>query len=233
MAVAHPISPDPDRDRSSLVALAGAAPAPVRSDRMKRLLIATTNPGKLREFRNLLSGSGWEVISPDHLNLRLDVAETGATYVQNATIKAVAYAEASGLVALADDSGLEVDALSGEPGIYSARYGGPGLSDRDRVELLLEKLRDVPDANRTARFRAAVVIATPDGRQFTGEGTVEGRILHESRGSNGFGYDPVFLLPERGVTTAELEPAVKDSLSHRARALDQVRGVLDELRAGP
>jgi XTP/dITP diphosphohydrolase len=200
---------------------------------MKRLLVATTNPGKVGEFRNLLAGSKWELVTPGQLGLDLDVEETGSSYTENAVLKAVAYAKASGIVSLADDSGLEVDALGGEPGIYSARYGGPGLNDSDRVDLLLRNLTHVPDAARTARFQAAIAVAVPDGRVLTGTGTVEGRIIHERRGSNGFGYDPVFLLPERGVTTAELEPAVKDSLSHRSRALENVRKSLDELLAEP
>ncbi len=200
---------------------------------MKRLLIATTNPGKVREFRNLLADSKWDVVTPDQLGIELEVDETGTTYIENATLKAVAYANASGVVSLADDSGLEVDALNGEPGVYSARYGGPGLNDSDRVDLLLCNLEGVPDEKRTGRFQAAVVVAVPDGRTLVGTGTVEGQIIHERRGANGFGYDPVFLLRERGVTTAELEPTVKDSLSHRSRALANVRGALDELLVEP
>lgn len=197
---------------------------------MNRLLLATTNPGKIREFRDLLAGSGWDIVTPHDLDLSLTVEETGRTYAENAILKAQAFAAASGLPTLADDSGLEVDALGGAPGVHSARYGGPDLTDAERVQVLLRVLHDIPEERRTARFRAVVVVALPDGRIFQAEGTVEGRIAHQPRGSNGFGYDPVFLVPERGLTTAELAPSEKNRISHRARAIERIRPVLDDLR---
>lgn len=196
---------------------------------MPRLLIATSNPGKAAEFRRLLAGCGWEIVTPAELDLEIEVEETGQAYAQNATIKAVEYARASGLMSLADDSGLEVDALGGRPGPRSARYGGPDLTDPERVQALLEELAGVPDEERTARFRAVIAIADGAGRVELVEGTVEGRIAHEPRGENGFGYDPVFLLPERGVTTAELPPDEKDDISHRGAAARKARQVLERL----
>lgn len=196
---------------------------------MPRLLIATSNPGKAAEFRRLLAGCGWEIVTPAELDLEIEVEETGQAYAQNATIKAVEYARASGLMSLADDSGLEVDALGGRPGPRSARYGGPDLTDPERVQTLLEELAGVPDEERTARFRAVIAIADGAGRVELVEGTVEGRIAHEPRGENGFGYDPVFLLPERGVTTAELPPDEKDDISHRGAAARKARQVLERL----
>ena len=162
---------------------------------MPKLLLATNNPGKAAEFKQLLSGCGWEIVTPAELGLTLEIEETGQTYAENATMKAVEYAKASGLVTLADDSGLEVDALGGRPGPLSARYAGPDRTDDERVEALLKELTGVPDEERTARFRAVIAIAAPSGRVELLEGTVEGRIAHEARGENGFGYDPIFLLP--------------------------------------
>ena len=196
---------------------------------MPQLLIATTNAGKAAEFRQLLAGCGWEVVTPDELGLNLQVEETGQSYAENATIKAVEYSQANGLVALADDSGLEVDALGGRPGILSARYAGPDLTDPERVQALLGELAGVPDEERTARFRAVIAIAEPGGRVELVEGTVEGRIAREPRGENGFGYDPVFLLPERGVTTAELPPDEKNAISHRGVAARKARVVLEKM----
>ncbi|HEU4598332.1 MAG TPA: RdgB/HAM1 family non-canonical purine NTP pyrophosphatase [Solirubrobacterales bacterium] len=188
---------------------------------MRRLLLATTNPGKLREFRRLLDGSGFELVSPADLGLSLDVPEHGTTYAENAATKARAYAEASGLPALADDSGIEVDALGGRPGVQSARYGGNGLNDEGRTALLLRELEGVPDQRRSARYQAAVAVAFPgsDGEQpalFLG--TQEGRIGREPRGTGGFGYDPVFLVGD-GRTQAELSDAEKDAISHRGKAM--------------
>jgi XTP/dITP diphosphohydrolase len=189
---------------------------------MPLLLIASTNPGKVVEFRRMLAAVGWEVRVPTDLALELEVAETGATFLDNAVLKARAFAAASGLPALADDSGLEVDALGGEPGVHSARWA-PG-SDADRVAALLSRLIAVPMAERGARFRAALALAWPDGRLLTAEGRVAGRISRQVRGSGGFGYDPVFLVEDGGIdgslTMAELEPARKAALSHRARALE-------------
>ena len=196
---------------------------------MPRLLIATTNAGKAAEFRELLEGCGWELVTPGELALDVEAEETGQTYAENATIKAVAYARASGLVALADDSGLEVDALGGRPGLLSARYAGADRTDPERVQAILAELADVPDEQRTARFRAVIAIAQPTGEVELVEGTMEGRIAHEPRGENGFGYDPIFLLPERGRTTAELPAAEKHAISHRGVATRKARDVLGRL----
>jgi XTP/dITP diphosphohydrolase len=194
---------------------------------MPRLLLATNNPGKVAEFRLLLESCGWELVTPAELGLKLEVEESGATYNENASRKALHYAQASGLVALADDSGLEVDALGGRPGVLSARYAGPDRTDEERVQTLLEELQDVPDEQRSARFRAVIAVATPDGRVETVEGQVEGRIARAPRGENGFGYDPVFLLPDRGLTTAELPSEEKHAVSHRGVAARKARRILE------
>ncbi len=185
---------------------------------MHKLVIATHNQGKLLEYRQLLADLPLEVVSLDDLGITVDVNETGQTFAENARLKAQAYAKMTGLATWADDSGLEVDALDGRPGVYSARYGGPGLSDPDRVRLLLQEMDGLPAPQRTARFRCAVAIALPDGSLHTVEDAVEGLIAGAPRGDNGFGYDPVFLLPDRSLTMAELPPAVKNLISHRGKA---------------
>jgi XTP/dITP diphosphohydrolase len=197
---------------------------------MSKLLIATANPGKLREIEEILStalpseaakanGQAFELILPAQIGLHLNVVEDGATYVENAARKALAYARASGLAALGDDSGLEVDALGGEPGLYSARYHPqPGARDADRRAYLLGKLRGFP-APWTARFRCAIVLALPGGEMYSAEGACEGEIVSQERGSGGFGYDPIFLFTELGQTMAELPPELKNRISHRARAI--------------
>ena len=194
---------------------------------MPRLLLATKNPGKIAEFRQLLDGCGWEIVTPTELGLNLEIEESGQTYRENATIKAVGYAKASGLVALADDSGLEVDALGGRPGVLSARYAGADRTDPERVQALLQELAGVPDEERSARFRAVIAVADSKGRVEQVDGTMEGRIAHEPRGENGFGYDPIFLLPERGLTTAQLPPGEKHAISHRGVAARKARIVLE------
>ncbi len=199
---------------------------------MPRLLVATNNPGKVAEFRQLLEGCGWDVVTPAELGLSVQIEESGQTYAENATIKAVEYARVSGLVALADDSGLEVDALNGRPGVLSARYAGPDRTDEERVRALLKELRNVPDELRTARFRAVIAIAEPAGRVTLVEGAVEGRIAAEPRGENGFGYDPVFLLPQRDLTTAELPADEKNLISHRGVAARKARDVLRGMLRG-
>lgn len=199
---------------------------------MPRLLLATNNPGKVAELRHLLDGCGWQIVTPADLGLKLEVEEVGQTYAENATMKALAFASASGLVTLADDSGLEVDALGGRPGLMSARYAGPDRTDAERVGKLLDELSGVPDEQRGARFRAVIAIADAAGRVELVEGTVEGRIAHEPRGENGFGYDPVFLLPERGLTAAELSPDEKHAVSHRGVAARKARAVLERWRHG-
>lgn len=184
-----------------------------------RLLIATTNPGKVREIFALLGDIGARLVTPPEVGLALEVDETGATYAENAKRKALVYAAASGLVTFGDDSGLEVDALGGAPGLHTARFAGPGASDADRIRLLLQKLEGIPGSERTARFRCAVAIAEPGGETAIAEGMCEGRIAIAPSGINGFGYDPVFFLPEHGCTMAELHDRVKNSVSHRARAV--------------
>lgn len=201
--------------------------APVTARR--RLVLATHNAGKMREMRDLLAPCGLDLLSPAEAGLgALDVLEAGRSYLGNATTKAVTYASGARMAALADDSGLEVDALGGRPGVRSARYGGPGVrGDRERCTLLLRELEGVPPARRTARFRAVVVLALPGGAVHAREGVVEGRIATAPRGESGFGYDPVFELPD-GRTMAEIG-AAKQHLSHRARALRAMMTVLEEM----
>jgi XTP/dITP diphosphohydrolase len=195
----------------------------------KRLLLATNNPGKVAEYRALLQGCGWELATPRDLGLHLEVEEVGGDYAENARIKAEAFAKASGLPALADDSGIEVDALGGAPGPLSARFGGDDISDAQRVALLLERLKGVPPERRSARFRCLIAVARPEGEVSFFEGQCEGRIAEEPRGEGGFGYDPVFLLPERGLSIAELPPEEKNAVSHRGRAARQARAFLEGL----
>jgi XTP/dITP diphosphohydrolase len=201
---------------------------------LPRLVLATNNPGKVREFRELLAGCGFELSTPAELGTVFEVEETGATFEENARLKAAAAAQLTGLPALADDSGLEVDALDGRPGIYSARYAGPGrtgtLSESEQCQLVLGELAGIPDERRTARFRCVIAIALPGGTMHTTEGAFEGRIAHAPRGDRGFGYDPIFLVPERGVTSAELPPAEKNALSHRGQAAREACRLLKELK---
>lgn len=193
---------------------------------MRKLLVASNNPGKLKEYADLLDRLPVTLTSPVQEGLSLAVDESGATFAENAILKARAYAEASGLLTLADDSGLEVDALDGAPGVRSARYAGEGASDEDRYRLLLRNLAGVPQGKRTARFRCVVAVATPQGKVHTAEGRCEGIIGFEPRGTHGFGYDPVFYLPDRGQTMAELPPTVKNRISHRGRAVQAALPVL-------
>jgi XTP/dITP diphosphohydrolase len=190
---------------------------------MMKLLIATRNPGKVKEYQELLAGLPLELTYPAQEGLDIEVAETGNSFAENARLKAAAYARASGLLTLADDSGLEVDALGGEPGIRSARYAGEGSSDEDRYQLLLAKLREVPWEKRTARFRCVIAVATPAGQIHTAEGACEGIIAFEPKGEHGFGYDPVFYFPEYGMTMAELPLETKNRISHRARAVHNLQ----------
>ncbi len=182
------------------------------------LLLATNNPKKQAELAAILSGLGVTVRTQRELGLRVEVEENGVTYEENAALKARALCEASGLPAVADDSGLEVRALEGRPGVYSARYGGEGLDDTERTALLLREMEGKED--RAARFVSAIVCIFPDGRPpVTARGECPGRLLRAPRGTGGFGYDPIFYLPERQVTMAELSPEEKNQCSHRAKAL--------------
>lgn len=215
---------------------------------MNQLLIATNNKGKITELHSLLDDAKIQLVTPAQINLDLDVIEDGLTYAENATKKAVAFAHASGLISIADDSGLEVDALGGAPGLYSARYGshlalppfsvmqnmggvgGGPLSDSDRRAYMIKNLQNKPRP-WTARFRATIAIAIPDGVTYLAEGFCEGEIIPEERGTGGFGYDPIFLLPELGKTMAELTLDEKNRLSHRARAVMNAKPVLEKLFA--
>ena len=196
---------------------------------MDKLLIATNNSGKLKEIKALLASLEIELIAPAAINLHLDVKETGTTYTQNAALKAQAYAQASGLAALADDSGLEVDALDGEPGLYSARYAPqPDATDADRRAYLLEQLAPHPRP-WTARFRCVVALAHSGQDPTFATGTCPGEIIPEERGKQGFGYDPVFLVLDRGRTMAELSMDEKNQISHRARAIQAIIPALKQV----
>lgn len=217
---------------------------------MTRLLIATNNKGKIEELQDLLKDTGIELITPAQINLELDVIEDGLTYAENATKKALAFAKASNLISLADDSGLEVDALDGAPGLYSKRYSSkPNATDKDRRLYLLQNIESKPRP-WTARFKATIAIAIPklwsptdllsDMQEHTlagtrvpalqtFEGICEGEIIPEERGTGGFGYDPIFLFPELGKTMAELSMDEKNCLSHRAKAVMKAKEILKEL----
>ncbi|MEA3337663.1 MAG: RdgB/HAM1 family non-canonical purine NTP pyrophosphatase [Chloroflexota bacterium] len=197
-----------------------------------KLLIATHNQGKVREYRSLLADLQLEVTYLDAEGITLDVKETGETFEENAVMKAQVYAEASGLLTWADDSGLEVDALAGAPGVRSARYGAPAArSDKDRWQLLLKRMAPVPDDARAARFQCVVALATPQGAVRTTSGVCEGRIGRAPRGDHGFGYDPVFLVADTDfqLTMAELQPDHKNRISHRGHAAQAAKQVLVEL----
>lgn len=189
-----------------------------------KILVASTNPGKLREIQAIMADLPVQFLLPSSVGLHITVAETGATYTENAGLKAVAYASASGLPALADDSGLEVEALDGAPGLFSARFSPlPGANDADRrVHLLSELKRTGKPSPWPARFYCAAVLRLPDGGVLQSEGDCKGEVIPEERGSNGFGYDPLFFLPRFGLTMAELSEKVKNQISHRAQAMREM-----------
>ena len=193
------------------------------------LVLASRNKKKLEELRALLADMPIEVLSLLDFPDIPEIPETGSTFAENAELKAKAAANATGRVALADDSGLEVDALGGQPGILSNRFAGPKATDRDKYMRILELLEGVPDEERTARFRAAVAIAVPEGETIVVEGACEGRIAREPRGDQGFGYDPIFYLPDLRLTMAELPASEKNRISHRAHALQSAKKVLRKL----
>ncbi|MGD2157440.1 MAG: RdgB/HAM1 family non-canonical purine NTP pyrophosphatase [Anaerolineales bacterium] len=198
---------------------------------MVDLLLATSNPGKIREMRALLRDLNLVLVTPRELGLDLKVTEDGKTYAQNAAKKAVHFARAAGLLTLADDSGLEVDALDGLPGLRSARFAPwPNATDADRRAYLLAELGDKPRP-WTAQFRCVVAIALPEGQIQYAEGMCLGEIIPEERGEEGFGYDPIFLLPSLGMTMAELNMTQKNRLSHRARAIHEARPILVKMLA--
>jgi len=194
------------------------------------LLLATNNEGKLREYQGLLKGIPFEIITMADQGITAEVAEIGKSFEENATLKATSLAAISGLLSLADDSGLEVDALDGEPGTLSHRYAGDNATDADRVNFLLSKLRDVPEMQRTAQFRCVIAIAEPNGKVELCSGICPGIIIAKPRGDNGFGYDPIFLIPELGKTMAELTLEEKNLISHRARAAEKAREMLVKWR---
>jgi len=188
---------------------------------MPKLLLATSNKAKVREYKSLLRGLPFESVSLAELGINTRVNEVGESLEENARLKATTLARESQLLVLADDSGLEVDALGGEPGRLSARYAGEGASDKDRINYLLARLKDVPGEKRSARFRCVIAIARPDGEVELCSGECHGFITLEPRGEEGFGYDPIFYLPELGKTMAELPLEVKNQVSHRGQAARQ------------
>jgi XTP/dITP diphosphohydrolase len=195
--------------------------------RMQELLLASQNPGKLEEMRLLAAGLPFRVIGPRELGISEAPDETGSSFLENARIKALAYARRSGRLTVADDSGLSVDALGGAPGLYSSRFGGEGASDLERNQLLLEKLRGVPPTGRGARFTSAVVLARDGKVLFEVEEHVVGVIADAMRGTNGFGYDPLFFYPPYEATFGEVPRADKDKVSHRGKAFARLRSFLE------
>ena len=200
----------------------------------KRIIFATGNQNKVRELNMILQDAGIPIVSMKDAGIAADIAENGKTFRENALIKAKAVAELlpeqdKDTIVLADDSGLEIDALNGEPGIYSARYMGENTSYHIKNAELIHRLEGVPEEKRTARFVCAVAAVLPDRTCLTVRGTIEGRIGYEERGSNGFGYDPIFMLPDRGCTTAELPPEEKNRISHRGKALRLMEEKLREI----
>ena len=191
-----------------------------------KLLIATRNQGKLCEYKALLADTGLELIGLADGGITLQVEETGSTFEENAVLKAKAYAKVSGLLTLADDSGLEVDILAGRPGVLSARYDNGCGSDEDRCRLLLRHLRGVSERERGAQFRCVIAIATPTGQVYTTEGICKGRIGFKPQGLFGFGYDPVFFLPQYDCTLAQLPPDQKNGISHRSHAAKSAKVIL-------
>ena len=198
---------------------------------IRRILFATGNEGKMREIRSILADTGAEVLSMKEAGVCVEIVEDGTTFEENALIKARAVAaawEEPESVVLADDSGLVIDALSGEPGIYSARYMGEDTSYDEKNTNLIGRMEGIPDEKRTARFVCAIAAVLPDGREFTVQDAIEGRIGYEQKGEGGFGYDPIFYVPEFGKTTAEMTAEEKNRVSHRGKALEHMKEVLRE-----
>ena len=198
---------------------------------IRQILFATGNEGKMREIRSILADTGVRILSMKEAGVSIDIEENGATFEENALIKARAVSAAlteKNSVVLADDSGLVIDALNGEPGIYSARYMGEDTSYEVKNTNLIKRLESVPDEKRTARFVCAIAAVMPDGREFTVQAAIEGRIGYEQKGEGGFGYDPIFYVPEFGKTTAEMTAEEKNRVSHRGKALEQMKEVLRE-----
>ena len=194
----------------------------------EKIVLATGNAGKMREIRMILADADVEVLSMKDAGIDPDIVENGSTFAENALIKARACAKLTGMMALADDSGLVVDYLNGEPGIYSARYMGENTSYHIKNHNLIERLDGVPDEKRTARFVCAIAAVLPDGTELVTEGTMEGRIGYEEKGENGFGFDPVFYVPEYGLTSAQMDAEQKNAASHRGKALRKMKQTLYE-----
>lgn len=192
-----------------------------------KIVLASGNAGKVREIKALLSDLPIELISQKELNIS-DVAETGTTFIENALIKARHAAQVSGLPAIADDSGLSIDALDGAPGIFSSRYAGKNTTDLDRINKILKELENVPDNQRTAQFHCAIAMvkSADDPSPMVCEGIWSGTILHNSQGKKGFGYDPIFFVAEKNCSAAELDPTLKNQISHRGRAMNEFRTLL-------
>ena len=195
---------------------------------MTKIVFATGNQGKLREVKKILADLNVDIVSMKEEGIQIDVDENGTTFAENAQIKATAIGAHTDAIVLADDSGLVIDALNGEPGIYSARYLGEDTSYRIKNQNLIDRLEGVPDEKRTARFECAIAAALPDGTVLHTEGTIEGIIGYEERGENGFGYDPIFYVPKLGKTTAELTDDEKNAISHRGSALEKMKVLLRE-----
>lgn len=196
---------------------------------MPKLLLASSNPGKIREYRLLLGDLGYQIVTLSEQGISKVTTESGNTYEQNAEMKATTYAKLSQLITLADDSGLEVDALHGKPGIHSARFAGKNATDADRVTKLLAMMDGIPWDRRTAHFKCVIAIATPEGKLRLCQAKCRGIIAFEAKGENGFGYDPIFHLPELAKTMAELPLELKNQLSHRGQAAQRARNILNQL----
>lgn len=195
---------------------------------MEKIIFATGNAGKMKEIRMIMEDLKIPVLSMKEAGVDVDIVEDGTTFEENALIKARTIAKASDSLTLADDSGLEIDYLNKEPGVYSARYMGEDTSYHIKNQNLINRLEGVSDDRRTARFVCVIAAVFPDGREYTVRGTIEGIIGYEERGENGFGYDPIFLVPEYGCSTAELSPEIKNEISHRGKALRKMKEILLE-----
>ena len=192
----------------------------------KKLIFATGNEGKMREIREILADCGYEILSMKEAGLDLDIVEDGTTFEENALIKARAVMEATGELTLADDSGLEIDAFDRGPGVYSSRYLGEDTPYTEKNQIILDKMKDIPEKDRTARFVCVIAAIFPDGQTYTTRGTMEGIIGYEASGENGFGYDPIFYLPQLKKYSAQLSSDEKNQLSHRGEALRKMKEVL-------
>lgn len=197
-----------------------------------KIIFATGNEGKMKEIREILADPQVEILSMKEAGITAEIEENGTSFEENAVIKAKAVMELCHEIVLADDSGLEIDYLNKEPGIYSARYMGDDTSYRIKNQNLIDRLEGVPDEERTARFVCVIAAAFPDGKVLTARGTIEGRIGYEEKGENGFGYDPIFYVPEYGCSTAQLSPEVKNQISHRGKALREMKRKLQARKEG-